>query len=294
MEPDVEEKYIEAGKIASEAVAKGREMIKPGVTLFEVAEHLEALIRSKGGEPAFPVNLSLNEYAAHYTPFKGDETRVKESDVLKLDIGVHVDGYVADTAVTVHFDKKYDALVEASRAAVENCIPLMKPDTLLSGVSSKIEETIRSFGFNPVSNLTGHGLEQFHLHAEPTVPNVAFTGDYRIKEGQVIAIEPFATAGRGVVNDSEPVSIFMLIEEKPVRNQDARAIIQFARKLNGLPFAERWIPIDSLFKTRIALRELREKGALYDYAPLREAPGSIVSQHEHTFIVKDEPIVTTK
>ncbi len=293
MKSDVEEKYVRAGKIANQVLAKGKEMAKPGVLLFDIAERMEKMIRDLGAEPAFPVNLSLNEFAAHYTPFKGDETRIKESDVLKIDVGVHVDGYVADTALTVHFDKKHDKLVEASKAAVDNCIPLMKPGTLLSDISSKIETTIKGFGFNPVSNLTGHGLDQFQLHAEPSVHNVSIKSDYKLKEGQVIALEPFATDGRGIVNDAEPVLIFMFLEERPVRNQDARSIMRFAQKFNGLPFAERWIPIDSLFRTRIALRELREKGVLYDYAPLRETPGCMVSQHEHTVIVRDEPVVTT-
>lgn len=294
MKSDVEEKYILAGKIASEVREASKGIVMPGAKLLEIAESLEALIRDKGGQPAFPLNLSLNELAAHYTPFKGDETRVREGDMLKVDIGVHVDGYIADTAHTISFNKDCDKLVEASKAALDNAIAMIKPGALLSDISRTIEETIKSHGFNPVENLTGHGLEHFHLHAEPSVPNVSFKSGYKLKEDHVIAIEPFATSGVGRVKDSEPVLIFMLLEEKPVRNQDARTIIRFAQSFNGLPFAERWIPIDSLFRTRIAMRELREKGVIYDYAPLKEVSNGIVSQHEHTVIVKDEPIVTTQ
>jgi len=294
MKSDVEEKYIQAGKIASEVREASKEIVKSGVTLLEIAEKLEAMIRDKGGEPAFPLNLSLNELAAHYTPYKGDETRISDGDVLKVDIGVHVDGYIADTAHTISFSSKHDKLAEASKAALDNAIALIKPGVLLSDISTKIEETIKGFGFNPVRNLTGHGLERFHLHAEPSVPNVSFKSDYRLEEGQVIAIEPFATTGEGRVRETGPILIFMMLEDKPVRNQDARTIMRFAQQTHGLPFAERWIPIDSLFRTRIAMRELREKGALYDYAPLKEVSNGIVSQHEHTVIVKDAPIVTTK
>lgn len=294
MKSDIEEKYILAGKIASEVREASKVIVKPGATLFDIAEQLEKMIRDKGGEPAFPLNLSLNELAAHYTPYKGDETRVSEGDVIKVDIGVHVDGYIADTAHTISFSSKHDKLAEASKAALDNAVALIKPGVLLSDISTKIEETIKGFGFNPVRNLTGHGLERFHLHAEPSVPNVTFRSDYKLKEGQVIAIEPFATTGEGRVRETEPVLIFMVLEEKPARNQDARTIMRFAQQSHGLPFAERWIPIDSLFKIRFAMRELREKGALYDYAPLKEVSNGIVSQHEHTVIVKDEPIVTTK
>ena len=294
MKSDVEEKYIQAGKIASEVREASKVIVKTGATLLDIAEKLEAMIRDKGGEPAFPLNLSLNELAAHYTPYKGDETRISDGDVLKVDIGVHVDGYIADTAHTISFSSKHDKLAEASKAALDNAIALIKPGVLLSDISTKIEETIKGFGFNPVRNLTGHGLERFHLHAEPSVPNVSFKSDYRLEEGQVIAIEPFATTGEGRVRETGPILIFMMLEDKPVRNQDARTIMRFAQQTHGLPFAERWIPIDSLFRTRIAMRELREKGALYDYAPLKEVSNGIVSQHEHTVIVKDAPIVTTK
>lgn len=294
MKPDVEEKYIQAGKIASEVREASKEIVKPGVKLFDIAESLEKMIHDKGGEPAFPLNLSLNELAAHYTPYKGDETIVKSDDVIKVDLGVHIDGYVADTAHTISFNPEYNKLSESTKAALDNAIALIKPGALLSDISTKIEETIKSFGFNPVRNLTGHGLERFHLHAEPSVPNIAFRSDYRLKENQVIAIEPFATPGEGRVKETEPILIFMMLEDKPVRNQDARTIIKFAQQFNGLPFAERWVPLDSLFRTRIALRELREKGVLYDYAPLKEVSNGVVSQHEHTVIVKDESIVTTQ
>lgn len=294
MEKDVFEKYVKAGNIAAEVREASRLLVKPGAQLIEIAEVIEKMIKDRGAEPAFPVNISINDVAAHYTPMRKDEKKIGSSDVVKIDIGVHVDGYVGDTAYTVAFDEVHKRLIEASEAALAEAIKLCKPGALLSGVSAKIEEIIKTYGFNPISNLTGHGLEQYDLHAEPQVPNIKFSADYRLRKDQVIAIEPFATDGSGLVKESEPTLIFRLVGSGGVRNQDARTIISFAERFNGLPFAERWIPIDSLVKIRIALRELRERGIIYDYPVLKEAKNGLISQAEHTLIVRDEPIVTTK
>lgn len=294
MQKEILDKYIKAGKIAGEAREKSKEIVKPNATIIDVCEEIEAFIRKSGGEPAFPVNVSLNDAAAHYTAAKSDETRISKKDVIKVDIGVHVDGYVGDTAHTIIFDSKYDKLVKASRTALENAIELCKPGTKLSDISSAIEAAIKSAGFSPVSNLTGHGLGQYDLHAEPQVPNVGFKSDYKLKEDQVIAIEPFATDGSGRVKESEPILIYRLIGSGAVRNPSGREIMKFAEQFRGLPFAERWIPIDSMVKIRIAMRELRERGIVYDYPVLKEERGGLISQAEHTIIVKDKPIVTTK
>jgi len=195
MEKETLNNYIKAGKIAAEARKTARNIVRPGSRHIDIVDEIEKFIRSKGGEPAFPVNISINDIAAHHTPTKNDTAVVKDGDIVKIDVGVHIDGYIADTAVTVNFNKDYDNLVKAAESALEEAVKIVKPDALLSDVSEAIEETISSFGYKPVDNLTGHGLNRFDLHTEPTVPNVSFTGDYRLKEGQVIAIEPFATNG---------------------------------------------------------------------------------------------------
>jgi len=294
MDENIKEKYIKAGKIAGEVREKSKELVKVNANIFDIAEKLEKMIRDKGAEPAFPVNISINDIAAHYTPISGDETKINNGDVVKIDVGAHVDGFVGDTACTIALGEKHQKLVESSEAALAETIKLCKPGTKLSDISTKIEETINSFGFNPISNLTGHGLAEYDLHAEPQIPNIKFNSDYKLSKDQVIAIEPFATDGSGMVKESEPVIIFRLVGGGPVRNHDARIIMSFADKFRGLPFAERWIPIESRVKIRIALRELRERGIIYEYPVLKEAKNGFISQAEHTIIVGDEPLVTTK
>ena len=239
MQKEILDNYIKAGRIAGEALVKSRELVKPNAMVIDVCEELESFIRKGGGEPAFPVNISLNDAAAHYTAAKNDGLRISKNDVIKVDLGVHVDGYVGDTAHTIIFDPKYDKLVKTSEAALKKAIELCKPGTKLSDISTAIEETIKRLGFSPVSNLTGHGLGQYDLHAEPQVPNVSFKSDYKLKEDQVIAIEPFATDGSGMIKESEPTLIYRLVGSGAVRNPSGREIMSFAEQFRGLPFAER-------------------------------------------------------
>ncbi len=246
-------KYMKAGEIAAFVREESKKFIKPGVLLIDIAEKIESLIKKKGGGIAFPVNLSLNDIAAHYTPIKNDETIFTDKDILKVDIGVHIDGYVGDTAYTISFNKDYKELIKASETALSNAIKIIRPGTKLSEIGSVIEETINSFGFKPIRNLTGHGLERYNIHADPQVPNIASAPEYILQENEVIAIEPFATDGAGMVKESGTAMIFTCITG-PARNPDARIIMNFSEKFNGLPIAERWLPIDSRIKIRLALR----------------------------------------
>ncbi len=294
MDDEVLKKYREAGRIISEVREDARKFVKEGMLLGDISDRIESLVREKGAEIAFPVCLSVNDIAAHQSPGKADETRVPEGAVLKVDIGAHVDGYVADTACTIAFNIEHSNLVEASIAGLNAAIEQCYTGNLLSNVSAAIEASIKEHGFKPISNLTGHGLGRYWLHDEPSVPNVKFTGTYRLKEGQAIALEPFATAGAGRVKDADIVTIFRINEAKPVRNPEARKIIEFAAARGTLPFSERWLPVDSLFKIRMAMRELREREILYEYPALREVSGAMVSQAEHSIIVGDKPLVITE
>src|SRR5215208_6820971 len=105
------EYYQLAGRIASRVRENTRNKYLVGNTLFQICESIEADIVSRGGSPAFPVNVSLNEIAAHYTAEPVDQIIVNDGDVLKIDIGVHIHGYIADTAVTISYNSKYNPLV---------------------------------------------------------------------------------------------------------------------------------------------------------------------------------------
>ena len=295
MEPDEREKYLEAGKIAAKVREESKNMIKPGVKLLDVAERIEQRIRELGGEPAFPVNISVNHIAAHYTPEANDTSVFNEGDLVKIDIGVHIDGYIGDTAVSVLIgnDEEAKRLIEASETALKKAIEAVKPGTNVGEIGGIIEKTVTEFGFKPVRNLTGHGLARFDLHAPPQIPNVGIESAYELKKGEVIAIEPFATTGSGFVREEERTMIFTITSANLMtRNFEARRILEFAAKRGFLPFTKRWLNLDEI-KLRFALRELMIKNVLYEYPVLSDVKGCKVAQAEHTIIVDEQPVITT-
>lgn len=286
--------WIKAGEIASLVREFSKTLIKPGAKLLDIANAIEAMIFDLGGEPAFPVNLSSNEFAAHYTP-SYDDTTVLDKQLLKIDIGVSYNGAIGDTAYTVDLSGEYEKLVEASRMAVENAIKIIKIGTTLGEIGKVIEETITSYGFQPIKNLSGHGLDRYTVHTEPTIPNFATDDKTKLKKGQIIAIEPFATTGGGRIREGSHPNIFAEVSNKPIRDMFARQVLNEIRKHKGMPFssrelAQKFPPNRVLF----ALGRLKLNGNIDEYAPLPETSKGMVSQHEHTLLVEDEVVVLTR
>jgi methionyl aminopeptidase len=280
------EKYKKAGKIAAGTMDEGLKMIKPGVKLLDVANAVEGRIEEKGAKPAFPVNISVNAVAAHYSPDAWDESTFNKGDLVKLDIGVHLEGYIADIAKSIDLGENTD-LIKASKDALQNAIDTMKPGVRTNEVGAVIEDTIEGHGFKPVSNLTGHMLTRWNLHGGTIIPNVNTRHGDLIEEGQVFAIEPFATDGFGRVVDESNAIIFKYIADRPIRMREARDILKYAKENFGsLPFAERWIAdMMPRPKLTLALRQLILSKAIYAYHILREKEHGTVSQAEHTVIV---------
>ncbi len=295
MDKTILEKYLKAGKIAKEALEYGEALVKDGASVLEIAEAIEKKIFELGGKPAFPVNIGINETAAHFTPVLQSRETIKAEDYVKLDLGVHIDGYIADTAVTIRPSGK-DKMILCSEKMLEAALPLFVPGGKLSEIGEAIENVSKEFGFNPVRNLTGHGLKQYDLHAGMNVYNVKNFSNKKLEEGEAYAIEPFCTTGAGLVKDSEPALIFMWLADKPVRSAEARKIMEMAKtKYGGLPFAKRWVEKSfSPLKLSLAMNELSRTGALHAFAQLKEVSGKPVAQSEHTVIVAEKPIVTTR
>jgi methionyl aminopeptidase len=281
MEPDVLEKYRMAGKTLAEIMQEAKSWIAEDVTLLEVAEQVERSIRLKGAEPAFPCNISLNRAAAHYTPSHDEKSTFGES-MVKLDLGVHLDGYIADAAVTVDLSG-HPELAEASNEALVAAIEVVSAGTSTSEIGQVIERTITGYGFKPVSNLTGHGLRRYEAHAEPSIPNKPTEKGVFLKEGDVIAIEPFATNGLGRISEAPMTEIFGFNVQRAVRSQEARTLMKYImEKHSRLPFARRWLKGD---RVDLALMQLLRAGVLHRYPVLWEVEGALVSQSEHTLIV---------
>ncbi len=296
LEEDVVKKYIRAGEIARIVREEAARRARPSMSLLELAEWVENRIRELGGEPAFPVNISINDVAAHYTPVAGDELVIPDNSVVKIDIGVHVDGYIADTAVTVSFSPVYEPLLEASKEALAKALSVVARGVRACDVGRVIEETVRSYGFKPIRNLTGHSIDRYLIHSGYSIPNYndRFMR-WRFSDG-VYAIEPFATDGAGYVKEGSVATIFALRKVKgrltPVEKRIVEMIWNTRRTL---PFCERWIigSVKSVEGARNILKSLSRKGILHVYPVLIEKAGGFVSQFEHTILINGNELVVT-
>ncbi len=278
-----------AGQIAGKALAYGKDLIKPGAKLLEVTEKIEEFIVKEGGELAFPVNLSCNETAAHYAAKKEDDFVFKD-ELVKLDVGVHVNGFIGDNACTVDLSGKYKNLVEASAEALEAAIKIIKPGVELGAIGEVIEETIKGKGFQPVRNLSGHGLGEYMTHTYPTIPNFDNNDGGKLEEDMVIAIEPFATDGAGMIKEQGVPEIFSMTEFKAMRVGFVRDILKFIqKKFKTLPFSKRSL-LKKFSEPQInyTMKKLKEMEAIHEFAPLVERSGGFVSQAEHTLLVTED------
>ena len=290
----MEEDYIKAGEIAGRARDYGASLIKPGVSMVEVADKVEEKIRELGGNIAFPAQMSVNDIAAHQMPMMGEDIIFKEGDLICLDVGAEYNGAIGDTARTIDLGDNRE-LVKASRDALNEALKLVKPGVEIREIGRKIHEVITSYGFSPIRNLSGHGVDDYIIHTKPHIPNYDNGDTTKLVEGQTIAIEPFASNGAGLIYESGAPGIFMLKAKRPVRGRMTREVLKEIEKFNGLPFAPRWL-LKKFSKAKIlfAFRELRQFNMLEEFPNLIDKEHGLVSQAEHTMIVKDDLIVTTR
>jgi len=287
------QKYIEAGKILAEVRRDIWKEIKPGMLILNLANKIENEIIKRGGQISFPVNISIDDQTAHYTPTFDDKREIKENDLVKIDIGTHIDGYSADSALTYCFTK--NKLIESVNRALEAATKIIKPGLRVSEIGALIEEIVKKDGLGLIINLTGHGIGRNDFHKEPTIPNIKNNSNYVLQENEVIAIEPFVCEGGGSVKESGTVEIFRYLQDKQVRSKDARDILEYIKNNFGLyPFAKRWLLQKfTPMKVSLALNQLESARAIESYPVLKEQNGKKVAQAEHTIIVKEKPIVTT-
>ena len=295
LDPRAAEKFREAGRIACSAKELGASLIRPGTTLREVVEAVEGFIRDAGGAPAFPAQTSRNAVAAHYCPRPNDDMAYEAGDVVKLDVGVEVDGYVADNATTVYLGENPQLvrLVEASRQALGAAIETAAPGVRVREISAAIEKAIEAHGFRPVYNLTGHGVDRWKVHTAPQIPpSPDRYDDAVLQPGMVIAIEPFATTGKGQVYEQGRAEVFMLIREPRKSKGLDPAAWKVIAEMNGLPFARRTFPA-SMPREAIeaTLARLIRTGCLVAFPPLVDPdPAVRISQTEHTLMVGEEGV----
>lgn len=290
-----EEKILKAGKIASQVREFVKQIVKPGVKLLEIAEKIEAKIEELGGKPAFPVNTSIDDVAAHCTPSPDDETAA--SGLLKVDFGASVDGWISDTAISFDLENSGEnkKLIEAAEKALENALKKVRLGGKLSEIGKSVEDTMETYNVNPVINLSGHSISRYDLHSGLTIPNYDNKSDEVLDEG-LVAIEPFATFGNGRVYDGKASGIYELVSERNVRSPIARKILDYAaEEYQTLPFCSRWIVKKFGKMALFGLKQLEDNGNLHQFSQLIEASHRNVAQAEHTILIgKNRVEITTK
>ncbi|MEM4244508.1 MAG: type II methionyl aminopeptidase [Candidatus Bathyarchaeia archaeon] len=288
---EVIEKFRLSGKILRETREEMRSFVREYMPIIQVCEKAEELIRRKGGKPAFPCNVSINEVAAHYTSPPNDEHRIPEKAIVKVDIGAHVDGYVTDTAFTVCFDPAYAGMQAAAEHALNAAISSIHSGMATSKIGEVIEKAIKNRGFKPISNLTGHSVGRYLIHAGTSIPNVAQISLTKVQAGEVYAIEPFVTLPDAVgrVEDGPEITIFRLVKTKPVKNTYARQLLNFIEdNFRTLPFAERWLKsVVPTEQHREAFKELYKSKAIMGYPVFIETSRRPVAQAEHTVLITE-------
>lgn len=294
MQESEKNSYLEAGKIGDEIREYLRNFIKPKMRLIDIANEADKKIEELGAKPAFPINLSLNDVAAHYTPGIEDETIAE--GILKVDFGIEKNGYIADLAFTLDLteDKRYSEMISLNKEILKKTLDKLDYESKVSDIGNNISELLENKKFNIVRNLTGHALGKYQIHTSPTIPNTKNSNSTLLRE-KAIAIEPFLTTGTGEVVEGKPSEIYMLVNKRNVRDPESRKILEFIEsEYQTKPFAKRWLDEEG-FRTNFSLKYLVNQGIIYNFPVLMEKSKSPVSQFEETIIFTNgEKIVTTK
>jgi methionyl aminopeptidase len=281
-----------AGRIASKVRERVRGRVEAGMRVIEICEDVERWIRDLGGEPAFPCNVDIDHVAAHYTSPPHDSTVVPEGSLVKVDLGVHVDGYIADTATTVCLEPRYETLVRAAEEALEEAIRSIRAGVRASEVGAVIERAMRRRGAIPIRNLTGHRMARYIVHSGEAIPNVAAPYLHRLSAGELYAVEPFATLpeAAGEVADGPPGNIYIFKKRRSLGGDTAREMLRFIMsEYRTLPFAFRWVARRFPGPEGVrAFHELLDSRCIYSYPQLLERSRMPVAQAEHSLIVEED------
>jgi len=291
----IPEQYFRAGKITREVRQWVKGRVIPGSGYLEVCERVEREIITRGGKPAFPTGIGVNGVTAHYAPQTGDEGKIEEEDVVKIDFGVHVEGYIADTSLTITFNPEHQLLLQATEGALRAAIEVLRHDPRIGEVSKAIQAEAARYGFKTISNLSGHTLDRYVVHAGKSIPNVYLPNLPTLKRNEVFAVEPFLTLGRakGYVTDSPRETIYALLGRRRLGDKELDELVELLwNERRTLPFTPRWF-LERYKETRLQslVGELVRRKVVRSYPTLVEASGNPVAQFEHTMALAESELV---
>lgn len=287
--------YLFAGKIAAKVREEAVTLIRPGAKVLDICQYVESRIEKLSGRPAFPCNISINHIAAHDTAGVEDEGRIQADDVVKLDLGVQIDGYIVDTALTVSLGRRYAELVAVTERALRGALEMIKEGITVGEIGALVEATAKSGGFKAISNLGGHNIERFQIHGGITIPNVRVPARQTLKRGGVYAVEPFLTTreGTGQVRELPITKIYSLVSRRRLSAPELNEMEELIwSRYRTLPFTSRWL-IDTYGAKELeqCLAQLARLGILRPYPVLMESNSAVVAQFEHTITLTDNGIL---
>ena len=295
MDQEAKENYIKAGKVVQECRKIAQEQVKPGNKIIDVVNKIEDHIKQEGLEMAFPVNVSINEEAAHYTPTRDEDTKIEAEDVIKIDVGAHSNGYIADSAITINPKGQHEEMISEVESALESALEFIEPGITLSELGAHIQTQVQDY--NVVRNLTGHYLGRYTQHAGVSIPNIDNANNHELKKGDAIAIEPFITNGAGKVKQGRKGNIYKLEKETSARGRTQRKILEKIKDYRGMPFTTRWFN-KFAGREKMAVSKLTQQEIIHSYPVLIEEQKGIVAQAEHTVLVGEAEnggnIITTR
>ncbi|RZD36660.1 MAG: type II methionyl aminopeptidase [Methanobacteriota archaeon] len=279
-------KWKTAGKLARNALHFGRDLIEAEKSMLNVTEEIERFVKKNGGELAFPTNLAVNNVGAHWTPSSKSNEIFSKGDVVKLDVGVHIEGYIGDNALTLEIDStNYTKMIEASREALNAAINVAVAGVNVGIIGHAVQDTIEKYGYRPIANLTGHRIKRYNLHSGVSIPSVRERGGPTLNNGDIVAIEPFVTDGAGRVGGKRNSNIYHLRQIRKVKDEKATELMkEIQERYKGLPFAERWLHEFQDDATK-NLQKLMRAGIVSYYPVLDELGNGIVAQSEHTLLI---------
>ncbi len=315
---NTEIKYaLEASKVHKSISNDLINIVKPGTKLSDIAKFIEESTKERikynpdrplEGGVGFPTSLSVNEVVAHFTPssFIKDYT-LKKDDIIKVDFGVHKEGYIIDSALTFNFDEKYDEFTKISKNLTNYGVSLCGPDAVLGDIGNDIEEYIKSkeitvdgktHQLSTIGDLSGHNIGRYVIHNSKAVPNKSINYPVRMEVGEFFAVEPFITTGDGHIYYDDPTNLYMINKKLPKLNElndfELKLFKYLQRKYLTLCFCDRWLDneLDLEYKPyRKCLNNLIKKKFIEKYPAIYDKKGCLSSQFEHTIYITEKGIM---
>lgn len=291
-----------------------------GMKYFDVANKIEDFIHIHSNfnnkEPfksgiGFPIGLSINECAAHWTPNSGENRTWEQNDLVKIDYGVHIDGCIIDSAFTKSYSRDYDELIDISKQGTDLAIKNSGVDAVLGDIGKLVQEFIESkeveirgkiYPLKSVRDLTGHLIFPYMIHGPKSIPNFAINYPVRMEENEFYAVETFPTTGSGRTNFDLECSHYCINTERIVKNLETDGglprlpnrenyLFKRIRKTRQtLPFCKKWLKNENIKGYQIPLKNLVDKGLVNSYPPIMSEKNTYVAQHEHTIFVGSDKV----